>query len=144
FEHAAFALKPGEMSPVFESPLGFHVIQRLGTERIACQHILIRYHGAQNAPDSLRRTRTEALAIADKILTELKNPDSSFPVAAEAYSEDEQTAPRGGYTGAFTHGRMVKEFEDAAFALAEGQTSGIVETPFGFHIIRRVPIEVIR
>jgi parvulin-like peptidyl-prolyl isomerase len=144
FEHAAFALKPGETSAIFESPIGFHVIQRLGTERIACEHILIRYHGAQNAPDSLRRTRTEALALTDKILTEVRNPDSSFPVAAETYSDDEQTATRGGYVGEFTRGRMAKQFEDAAFGLAEGEISGIVETPFGLHIIKRVPIETIR
>jgi peptidyl-prolyl cis-trans isomerase NIMA-interacting 1 len=143
FEKAAFALKPGELSPVFESPLGFHLIQRLGSESIACEHILIRYHGAVAAPDTILRGRAEALALAQKILGEVRNPDASFPVAAAMYSEDPESAFRGGYIGEFTHGRMVKPFEDAAFALQVGQVSGVVETPYGFHIIKRVAIETI-
>ncbi len=144
FEHAAMALQPGEMSPVFVSPLGFHLIQRLGGERIAAQHILIRYHGAQAAPDSVRRTRIEALALTEKLLGQVNEPDVSFPVAAAAFSEDEQNAAKGGYLGEFGPGQMAKAFEAAAFALQVGQISKVVETPFGFHIIKRVPIESIR
>jgi peptidyl-prolyl cis-trans isomerase SurA len=143
FAQAASALKPGEMSPVFESPLGYHLILRLGTgtDRIAVEHILIRYHGAAGAPDSLLRGRAEALQLAEQILTEVQNPNSSFPVAASIYSDDFSTAPSNGYLGEIVRGQMVKPFEDAAFALAEDQVSGIVETPYGFHIIKRVKIE---
>lgn len=144
FEKVAFALQPGDLSEVFESPVGFHLIQRLGAERIAAQQILVRYRGATGAPDTLRRTRTEALDRVDKILTELQNPQTSFPVAAAHYSDDLQTAFRGGYLGEFTRGRIGKALEDAAFALEPNQISKAVETPEGFHILKRVPIETIR
>ena len=71
-----------------------HRAKRLGTaeDRIACQHILIRYHGATGAPDSLLRGRAEALRQIEKIAAEVQNPDVSFRVAAAQYSEDPMTA----------------------------------------------------
>ena len=144
FERVAFALKPGDLSKVFESPMGFHLVQRLGVGLVGIEHILIRYRGAETAPDSIRRTRTEALALAESILALVRQPQTSFPVAAAAWSEDELSAPRGGYVGEVPRGRMVKPFENVAFALEENAISGIVETPFGFHILKRVKIETIR
>jgi peptidyl-prolyl cis-trans isomerase SurA len=144
FERVAFGLRPGQLSPVFETPLGFHLILRLGGERIAAEQILIRYRGAEQAPDSLHRSRSEALALAETLLATVRSPQVSFPVAAAAYSDDAMSAPRGGYVGEFRRGTMVKQFEDAAYALAEGEISGVVESPFGFHIIKRIKIENVR
>jgi len=144
FDRVARALKEGETSEVFASQYGFHLVQRLGAATVACQHILIRYHGAAGAPDSLLRSRAEALALVEKILAEVRNPQVSFPVAAAAYSDDILTASRGGYLGVLAPGKMVPAFDQAAFALEEGQTSGIVETQYGFHIIRRVKPELVR
>lgn len=144
FERAAFALRPGELSDVIESPIGFHIIQRLGTTLMGAQHILIRYRGAQSAPDSVTRTRTEALALAESVLAIVRKPGASFPIAAAGWSDDAETAGRGGYVGEFVLGRMMKSFEDATYALAEGAISDVVETPYGFHIIKRVKIEDVR
>jgi parvulin-like peptidyl-prolyl isomerase len=58
-----------------------------------------------------------------------------FAGLARRHSEDE-TAPNGGDTGFFHRGQMVPAFENTAFALSPGEVSGLVETPFGVHILR--------
>jgi peptidyl-prolyl cis-trans isomerase SurA len=144
FLRTAVELQPGALSEVFESPLGFHLIKRRNMESVAAQHILISFQGAKAAPDSLRRTRQEALDLAERIHAEVNHPDASFAVAARIYSDDPQTRFRNGFVGTFQRGQMDKNFEQAAFALREFEISPIVETPYGFHIIRRVPDLTIR
>ena len=59
-----------------------------------------------------------------------------FAVLARRHSDDQGSRQRDGCLGWFRRGIMVKEFEDVAFGLRAGQISGIVESPFGFHIIK--------
>ena len=75
--------------------------------------------------------RTEADALLDSI-----RAGSDFELLAKAHSDDVGSGEIGGDLGWFRRGTMVKEFEDAAFALADGQVSEVVETEFGFHIIK--------
>ena len=135
FETEAFKLKPGEISGVVESPYGFHVIQRLKYEEVGASHILIAYKGAMRANPDVTRTKEEALKLVEDVLFKVKQ-EGNFHELATEYS-DCPSAKNGGRLGVFSRGRMVPEFENAAFNLTMGAYSDIVETPFGYHIIWR-------
>jgi parvulin-like peptidyl-prolyl isomerase len=87
--------------------------------KVHCAHILVKTEKEVNA-----------------ILERLKKGEQFSKIA-----KDVSFCPskkRGGDLGTFGRGQMVKEFENAAFALEKGQISGIVKTQFGYHIIRRL------
>ena len=87
------------------------------------------------APEPSEEARAAAIATAEEVLAELAT-GADFGVLARRFSDDAGTAEHGGDLGWFRTGRMVPEFERAAFSMRPGQTSGIVESDFGFHIIR--------
>ncbi|GAA4418997.1 peptidylprolyl isomerase [Acidovorax lacteus] len=72
---------------------------------------------------------------AKALLQDLKN-GKDFEALAKEHSADPGSAAKGGDLGSFSRGRMVKPFEDAAFALQPGQLSEVVESQFGYHIIK--------
>jgi len=77
-----------------------------------------------------------AKAKADELLAKLKANSGDFSKLAREHSQDTISAAKGGDLDWFGRGAMVKAFEDAAFALKDGQTSDVVRSDFGFHIIR--------
>jgi peptidyl-prolyl cis-trans isomerase D len=97
-------------------------------EQIRASHILLKTEGKDEAAV---RKRAEAL------LAQVKG-GADFAALAKKESEDEGSAANGGDLGFFGKGRMVPEFEAAAFAMQPGQTSELVRSQFGFHIIRVV------
>ena len=105
-------------------------------ERVRASHILIRVaEGADPA------AKDQARARAADILKDV-NAGKDFAATAKERSEDPGSAPSGGDLGYFERGQMVGPFEQAAFSLTAEQTSGLVETPFGYHIIRVVDKQV--
>lgn len=86
-------------------------------------------------PQPSDSARAAAKALAEDLLRQIRE-GADFEDLARRYSDDPGTARLGGDLGWFRRGRMVKEFEDAAFALSDGQVSDVVETDFGFHIIK--------
>jgi len=107
-----------------------------GPRTIRARHILVMYHGAANSVATIGRTRDEALLRATEA-SQRANAGDNFEGLVSEFSDEPGAPARGGDLGEFARGRMVKAFSDVAFALQPGEISGIVETPFGFHIIQR-------
>lgn len=99
-------------------------------EMIKARHILVKVDPAASADD-----RQKAKEKAEMFLKKIKNGEDFAKLASEV-SDDPGTKPKGGDLGFFPRGRMVKPFEDAAFSLKPGEVSPIVETQFGFHVIK--------
>lgn len=106
-------------------------------EEAKARHILIRAKGSPVPlkPGQKELTDEEALAKA-KDLREKVVKGADFAALAKAESDDTGSGANGGDLGSFTHGRMVKEFDQAAFTLPVGQVSEPVKTQFGYHIIQ--------
>lgn len=98
-------------------------------ERVRARHILV-----EVAAEADAATRDAARAKADGLLARLRAGEDFAELAKTG--SDCPTAPDGGDLGYFARGQMVGPFEAAAFALEPGKTSDVVETPFGYHIIR--------
>jgi protein-disulfide isomerase len=104
--------------------------------QIRASHILIAYTGATRAASTVTRSRDDARRLAELIVVRVRG-GASFDSIARQYSDEPNAAQNGGDLGLFRRGTMVEAFERAAFGLRVGETSGLVETPFGFHVIRR-------
>lgn len=99
-------------------------------EAVTASHILVRVN-PDASPDQRAEARRRAVGIRDQILG-----GADFGRTARDLSEDTGTALAGGLVGTFPRGQMDPAFEAAAFAIKPGEISDVVETPYGFHIIR--------
>jgi len=107
-----------------------------GKEERRASHILINAPKDMAAPDRAK-AKEKAMALLEQVR---KSPDS-FADVARKNSQDAGSAPSGGDLDFFGRGAMVKPFEDAAFAMKKGDISDLVESDFGFHIIKLVDIK---
>ena len=120
--------------PSFENP----ELPAPSDARYAASHILIAYTGVASAPETIRLDRDKALEKASLMHQELKN-GAPFEAYAQNHSDD-PSGPRGGRLGVFSTGTMVPLFERAVASVGIGEIAPLIETPFGFHIVRRDPI----
>ena len=112
---------------------------RAGTVRLF-QHILIR--APQSAVPMLAEQNKKK---AEGVLAQaVAAHGANFAALAGRYSEDPGSKTRGGYLPATPRGQFVPAFDSAAWALAPGALSGVVRSPFGYHIIRRPPLGEVR
>lgn len=98
-------------------------------EERRASHILV-------ASEKLGKDKAKAKAKAEGLLAEIRKNPASFGDLAKKNSDDPGSASKGGDLGFFGKGMMVKPFEEAAYALKDGEISGVVESDFGFHIIK--------
>lgn len=106
-----------------------------GDEQRRASHILIGF-GASPTPAS----KAEAKKKAEQVLAEVKKNPAKFADLAKKYSQDPGSGEKGGDLGLFARGAMVKPFEDAAYSMKVGDVSGLVESQFGYHIIKLTEI----
>jgi len=112
----------------------FRMMGKKSNGSVKASHILITYEGAERANPSITRTKEEAEKRANELLAEAKAEGAVFTELARENS-DGPSAPRGGDLGYFEEGIMTEKFNDFAFGNVVGHV-GLVETEFGFHIVR--------
>ncbi len=134
----------GEITPPIRSAGGFHILKVLGErmakpantepyDEVRARHILIQIPDSADLDAQIKiRQRVE------KIAEEMQGTsDEAFAVRAKELSQG-PSASRGGDLGWFKRGQMVPAFDKVVFTMQPGETSGIVETQFGLHVIRLV------
>lgn len=107
-----------------------------GDEERHASHILITFGGKTDAA-----AKAAAKEKALKVLAEVKKSPKQFEALAKKYSQDPGSAEKGGDLGAVKRGLMVKPFEEAVFSMAPGSISDLVETEFGYHIIKLTEVK---
>ncbi len=107
-----------------------------GDEQRRASHILIGF-GISATPQA----KQEAKKKAEAVLAEVKKKGSNFEALAKKYSQDPGSAEKGGDLGVFGRGAMVKPFEEAVFSMVPGAVSDLVESEFGYHIIKLTEIK---
>lgn len=136
FESAAYNTKVGEVSTIVRTRFGYHILKvydkRQNRGEITVSHIMSKF-----AKDASDQDKANAKTKIDEIYAKLK-AGQGFEDLARQFSDDKQTNDKGGQLQPFKGGRLPKAFEDAAFAIKNnGEYSEPVQTPFGWHIIKR-------
>lgn len=135
FEDMVYNTEVGQISPVFATPFGYHIVQvydrRPGRGQVLVEHILKLTQGLPEEAAAQKKAQIDSIA-------GLLAAGGDFEAIAKAESEDPGSARSGGKLQWFGVGMMVPEFEDAAYNLKVGETSEPVKTAYGYHIIRKL------
>lgn len=132
FEKAAYETALGEVSEVFRTPYGFHILlveEERPYQEVHASHIM-----------KMCNTQIDSVSLPQKAeltgIWQLAKDGGDFAELAKQHSEDKGSAVRGGDLGWFGRGRMVQPFEDIAFSMEPGEISEPFATRFGWHFIK--------
>lgn len=139
-EHAEqiYSLAPGQVyGPYIDN--GYYKLTRMMNKKtgatVNASHILITYEGAMRANPSITRTKEEAKAKADQLLSQVRSNPASFAELARTNTDDPGSANTGGVYEDIQPNQMVPAFDKFIFNNPVG-TTGVVETDFGYHVIK--------
>lgn len=137
FENAAYNTEVGKISMPVRTRYGYHLVKvtdkRPSRGEITVAHIMVKL-----GPDASEEEVENAQQKVEEIHQKIKDGEK-FEELAIKFSDDKGSATKGGILPAFKAGRMVQEFEEAAFALKkDGEVSEPVRTAYGWHIIKRI------
>ncbi len=137
FENAAFTTPKGQISDPVRTSFGWHILKvndiRPNQGEMMAAHIMKMF-----PKDMTPATKANLKKQIDSIYVEVKN-GADFAEVAKAKSDDKRSAQLGGQMPWFSAGRMIKEFSEPAFALKnDNDISEVIETPYGYHIIKRI------
>ncbi|MCX8080106.1 MAG: peptidylprolyl isomerase [Bacteroidia bacterium] len=137
FENAAYSTPVGQVSKIIRTRYGYHILKvydrRPNRGEVTVAHIMARY-----PKDATPEDKAKAKRKIDSIVELLKKGEN-FEELARKVSDDKQTSDRGGILQPFRSGRLPASFEDVAFSLEKnGDVGGPVETPYGWHVIKRI------
>jgi len=142
FENMAYNTRIGGVSPVFRTQFGYHVLkvtdERPARGEIRVAHLMLLSRNADG--DSLKESARRRIFEIDRRI----KAGESFDSLVKQYSEDPSSSGSKGLLPYFGTGRMVPEFENAAYALkSNGDISEPVQTAYGWHIMKRVDLKAI-
>lgn len=126
------SVSEAEIKAAFES----HKERYQQAEERRASHILLTLDANMAEAD-----KTRAKARAEEVLKEVQKSPTKFAELAKKHSQDPGSAEKGGDLGFFSRGMMVKAFEEVVFKQKEGETSGLVQSEFGYHIIKLTGIK---
>ncbi|MES2838303.1 MAG: peptidylprolyl isomerase [Bacteroidota bacterium] len=137
FENAAYQTKVGEISMPVRTRFGYHIVKVIDRKsaqgQITVAHILVSSPQGSSVVDSTN-AQIKITELYGKLVA-----GENFAELAKQFSDDKTSAVKGGELPAFNEGRMVMEFENAAYALAnDGDYTKPFYTAYGFHIVKRI------
>jgi len=138
----ASAMKVDDISDPIDMPQGWLIVRRLPYVRCYARHILITSDGSPAFLNPSKRSRAEAGKLAEETLATLRRDPKEFDRLVKEVSEEAGSRVLGGFAGDVCNvvpqaSRAIPEFEAAVWKLKAGEISPVVESRFGFHLIRR-------